>query len=113
MSLLQTANEAFPFTSVDEPSTLPSLHLVINTEAPATGAPAPAAAPARKEPGLVPERDAQGLPIPGTMADTAHTEAVRRATGGVRLDPASVQRQLEQQLKDMHCKERDGVTTCD
>ena len=37
MSLLQTANEAFPFTSVDEPSTLPSLHLVINTEAPATG----------------------------------------------------------------------------
>jgi len=63
-------------------------------------------------PGREPLRDASGLPIPGTMADTAHTEAVRQATGGVQLDPASIERQRELDDRQMKCRMVDGVKIC-
>jgi hypothetical protein len=68
-------------------------------------------APANDEPGDAPKLDEQGLPIPGTMKETHHTRAVRQATG-VQLDPAAVERQYQQQLRDMKCVEKDGVVTC-
>jgi hypothetical protein len=83
---------------------------------PADTPPAPAAATAGAEagdeqPGDKPRLDASGLPIPGTMKPTAHTRAVQQATG-VELDPAAVERQHQQQLRDMNCREVDGVMTC-
>jgi hypothetical protein len=86
---------------------------------------APAAAPAgappsvppegqsseRKPPGVEPELDAQGLPVPGTMLDTSATRA-SRAAGESQLDPAAVERRRQEELRRMNCKERDGVWTC-
>jgi hypothetical protein len=45
------------------------------------------------------------------MKQTAHTRAVQQATGQ-QLDPASVERRHQQELKDMKCREVDGVTIC-
>ena len=69
------------------------------------------AAPAPSEPGDEPELDADGLPIPGTMKNTAHTRAIRQTTG-VQLDPAAVERRYQQQLRDMKCVEKDGAIVC-
>jgi hypothetical protein len=73
-------------------------------------APAP---PADKAgPGDLPERDEKGLPIPGTMKETAHTRAIKAATGGVGVDPAAVERQREEDNRRMNCRVVDGVTIC-
>lgn len=97
-------------------------------EAPSLGAPsleAPAARPedsppppqdapqpdGRRARGPEPERDAQGLPIPGTMDDNAATRA-SRAAGESQIDPAAVQRRHEEELRRMNCKEKDGVWYC-
>lgn len=100
--------------------------LLVNSPDADVPAPAPAPAaqaadggarePAREEagdeePGDQPKLDAQGLPIPGTMKQTAHTRAVEQATGQ-QLDPASVERRHQQELRDMNCKVVDGVTIC-
>ena len=99
--------------------------LLVNSPEAALPAQPPAAAPASpaddakpkkedqdEEPGDQPKLDAQGLPIPGTMKQTAHTRAVQQATGGQQLDPASVERQRQEELRDMKCREVDGVTIC-
>jgi hypothetical protein len=78
------------------------------SEAPAEAVPAK---PPPREPGDQPELDADGLPIPGTMKDTANTRAIRQTTG-VQLDPASMERRYQQQLRDMKCVEKDGVIVC-
>ena len=64
-----------------------------------------------REPGEAPELDAQGLPIPGTMKETAHLRAVRQATG-VQLDAAAVEREHQKQLRELNCVVKDGVTIC-
>ncbi len=66
---------------------------------------------ARSAPGPEPELDAQGLPIPGTMQDTAATQAAK-AAGETQIDPAAVERRRQQELRDMNCKEKDGVWYC-
>jgi hypothetical protein len=73
---------------------------------------APPQASARAAPGDEPELDENGLPIPGTMNETAHTRAVREATGGQQLDPASVERRREEDNRRMNCRVVDGVTIC-
>ena len=67
--------------------------------------------PGRRPPGPEPELDEQGLPIPGTMEDTAATRAAR-AAGQKHLDPAAVERRRQQELRDMKCKQKDGVWIC-
>jgi hypothetical protein len=52
-----------------------------------------------------------GLPIPGTMDDTAHTRAINQAGGNV--DPASMERQRAVDNRRMHCRQVDGATICD
>ncbi len=69
------------------------------------------AEPAPREPGEAPELDADGLPIPGTMRDTAHTRTIRQATG-VQLDPAALERRYQEQLREMKCVEKDGAIVC-
>ena len=76
--------------------------------APSETPPQPAAAGA---PGETPELDAQGLPVPGTMQGTAATQAAK-AAGERQLDPASVERRRQQELRDMNCREKDGVWIC-
>ncbi len=61
--------------------------------------------------GAQPELDAQGLPIPGTMDDTAATRAAK-AAGETQIDPAAVERRRQEELRRMNCKEKDGVWTC-
>jgi hypothetical protein len=46
------------------------------------------------------------------MKETAHTRAVKQATGGQQLDPASVERRRQEDLRRMNCKVVDGVTIC-
>lgn len=71
-----------------------------------------AARPAeRRGRGPEPERDAQGLPIPGTMDDTAATRA-SKAAGEIQIDPAAVERRHEEELRRMNCKQKDGVWVC-
>ncbi len=91
-----------------EPVALPSATAA--TAAAAAEAAAPPAA--RAGPGEQPERDEQGLPIPGTMKGTSHTRAVKAASGGVELDPASVERRREEDNRRMKCRVVDGVTIC-
>jgi len=55
--------------------------------------------------------DAQGLPIPGTMKDTAATRA-SKAAGETNIDPAAVERRRQEDLQRMNCKEKDGVWIC-
>jgi hypothetical protein len=89
----------------------PPLEGVAPAEASATP-PQDASSPA--EPGVrgpEPQRDAQGLPIPGTMDDTAATRA-SRAAGELQLDPAAVQRRHEEELRRLNCKLKDGVWIC-
>ena len=76
-------------------------------EGPSETAPRPAAA----APGVKPELDAEGLPVPGTMQDTAATRAAK-AAGEMQLDPASVERRHQEELRNMNCKEKDGVWIC-
>lgn len=70
-----------------------------------------AARPAAGAPGVKPELDAEGLPVPGTMQDTGATRAAK-AAGERQLDPASVERRHQEELRDMNCKEKDGVWIC-
>jgi hypothetical protein len=90
-----------PSTPIDLPQTPTT-----TAAAPATAAPAAAA-----EPGDQPHLDADGLPIPGTMKDTAHTRAVRAATGR-QLDPASAERAHQEELRKLNCRVVDGATIC-
>lgn len=87
------------------------------TVSPSTAAPA---APPQPEPtdepvaegrGPMPRLDAQGLPIPGTMNDTAATRAAR-ARGELQIDPAAVERRRQEELRRMNCREKDGVWIC-
>lgn len=71
----------------------------------------PAPVPAPTVRGERPQLDAQGLPIPETMDDTAHTRALKQATGA-QLDPASMERQRAIDSRRMHCVEKDGGTFC-
>jgi hypothetical protein len=59
-----------------------------------------------------PELDDKGLPIPGTMDDTAATRA-SKAAGEIQIDPAAVERRRQEELRRMNCKERDGAFFCD
>jgi hypothetical protein len=79
--------------------------------APAGPAVPPPGAVAR-EPGDEPALDADGLPIPGTMKGTAHTRAVKAATGGVGVDPASAERAHQEELRRLKCRVVDGATIC-
>lgn len=58
-----------------------------------------------------PELDDKGLPIPGTMKDTAATQAAKQA-GETQLDPAAVERRHQEELRRMNCREKDGVMVC-
>lgn len=91
------------------PATSIALPLPAQAEAVAPPAP-PAEAPARVR-GPQPQLDDQGLPIPGTMDDTAHTRAVKQATG-VQLDPAALERAHQEELRRLKCRVVDGVTIC-
>lgn len=82
----------------------------------AASAPAPASAgdeqaAGRRGRGPQPELDEKGLPIPGTMDDTAATRA-SKAAGEMQLDPAAVERRRQEELRRMNCKEKDGVWVC-
>ena len=96
---------------VESVQTLPSRPAPAPAPAPAQDT-APPQASARSAPGNEPELDENGLPIPGTMNETAHTRAVREATGGQQLDPASVERRREEDNRRMNCRVVDGVTIC-
>jgi hypothetical protein len=65
----------------------------------------------RKPPGAQPELDENGLPVPGTMQDTAAIRA-SRAAGETQLDPAAVERRREEDLRRMNCKQKDGAWIC-
>ena len=88
-------------------------------DVPSTAATTPAPPPAGDggqtgEPrrrGAQPELDAAGLPIPGTMEDTAATRA-SKAAGETQIDPAAVERRRQEELRRMNCKEKDGVWIC-
>jgi hypothetical protein len=69
-------------------------------------------APPPRVKGPEPLRDDQGLPIPGTMDDTAHTRAVRARSGGAAPDPAAAQRAHEEELRRLKCRVVDGATIC-
>lgn len=72
----------------------------------------PAAPDAREtRRGDQPELDDKGLPIPGTMKDTAATQAAKQA-GETQLDPAAVERRHQEELRRMNCREKDGVMIC-
>jgi hypothetical protein len=73
---------------------------------------APAEPAPKAGPGEQPELDENGLPIPGTMKETAHTRAVKAASGGVGPDPAAVERRREEDNRRMKCRVVDGVTIC-
>ncbi len=82
----------------------------------AASAPAPASAgddqaAGRRGRGPQPELDEKGLPIPGTMDDTAATQAAK-AAGEKNIDPAAVERRRQEELRRMNCKEKDGVWVC-
>jgi hypothetical protein len=79
----------------------------------AAAAPSASPEPAPEPPvrGAHPQLDAQGLPVPGTMDDTAHTRALKQATGA-QLDPASMERKRAIDNRRMNCVEKDGGTFC-